>query len=173
MKIIKSEKTVIFCQQSPMRRTICIGRTNFFISLPSVIFKILYKKNYGLFEQTYLMIAFTDNNKIYYPALPNISACLSVCSPLVPSNMNLENLAKEIISNFWMSEFNYTYSGSLGVLEIFRNRNAKKIKRYFFDWQEKTKNDLNWIPNNFVELSKFNFDYFFDEDYIIKEFLHE
>lgn len=69
---------VVFCQQLPNRRTICIGRTNFFISLPNVIFKIFYRKSYN-FSQAYASgMVFTNNKKIYYPTLPNIANSLSI-----------------------------------------------------------------------------------------------
>jgi hypothetical protein len=128
---------------------------NFFLSMPHILYRIVYtKRPKGSFQFYQMNVVFTNSNhtKIYYPALPNIgwSNC-TVCIPFGRKTYSdVESLCKDVVVKFWAT----TFSDSL--YDSYKNYGFGNLLSDPRKWQEKTKSQPNWIPNarNLVEYKR-------------------
>lgn len=162
-EIIRNQESCTYSvfEQKPLHRNIMVryyGQNNidingrFYVSLPKILFKMFFINRHFWFMQ----VACICEEKVYKLPLGNIgrnhSICLGkFCHPLVDFNDNNDNndnpaTHKFIINHFWSSTFN---------LEVWDNVPFYRVQ--IADpriWQEKTKNDINWIPTSLdLELS--------------------
>jgi hypothetical protein len=115
----------------------------YFLSFPYVGFSIHYVKKQEGISLHSLYLAFSTNlqmTHLFLPSLTNISINLHVCLGITPSMNSIEDLCKDVVGNFWSSEFNedldcclyeYSHRSILGSPIL---------------WQNKTKKNSSWVP---------------------------
>lgn len=121
---------------------------NFFLSFPTIYFRIHYLKYRKKLEFLNLNVVFLDNKKkICVPPLPNIDLNMRVCVGLFNRALehkfsNIDDLCRSIVVDFWSSQFNTEMSDAY---ERFYKMNS--LLGDHRKWQIKTKSNPDWIPN--------------------------
>lgn len=154
-RVEKELRGFILYHQPPIRRMISYDRVNYFLSFPDIIFRVGYfyfPEDILFSDDNHTMVWFTDKtlSQVCFPMFPNLGSRLSVCMENVGSYHSLENLVKNKISDFWQSNFNDDGSH---IMELYRIRDgSSNLHDFFGNWQAKTKEDPEYIPENFIPL---------------------
>lgn len=119
----------------------------FFLSFPTIEFKIFYHKYQNTFVRDSLKCVFTNlkGNKYYIPCFYNLYGCGTVCTNRESREPTLEILFETSINDFWSSNFCLDLSENVGQY-------FSRTLGSFEKWQKKTKNNPNWIPRNMIPL---------------------
>lgn len=123
------------------------GRNRLFLSFPEILFSIEHfntQQTDNTFFFRTLAVAFADKDNLYYPNFLNVNPSLKVCTNSNVFSLDRENFVKKTIANFWETEFNFSYGATyLNMYRIFDNSRIRNFKV----WQENTKNNPLWIPD--------------------------
>ena len=143
------------------RRTIFFDDTPYFLSFPKIIFFMRYIKTRSEdFHVRFARMAFTKGRKreLFVPPLPNLGAYnLEVCLSSKCQGASLQAMIENQIANIFASPFNLDITD---VFEEYYNFEYDDydddgwedcIKKYFEEWQKKTKKNPKWVPKNFME----------------------
>ena len=118
----------------------------YFVSLPEMIFRIDYKKYKcvpkSFYESCSIYIAFVSKGKLYRVPFYNTSDNGAVCIE-ESTEESLEELTKSCINDFWKTGF----TGEIRDNYI-EYAEKKMTLGNFKKWQEKTKANPEWIPDD-------------------------
>lgn len=143
-----NQEGVVVYRQSPNRRVISYYRNRYFLSFPYIFYSIKYMRlmKEDKFKYNGLTISFSatlELNKLFFPALYNCNAQQQCCLDEVESKFDsVEILCKQVIHQFWSSEFNFDLTGSYS-----RYFEKHMLLSDYNKWSEKTRSDPAWIPN--------------------------
>jgi hypothetical protein len=141
--------------QEPIRRSIQIEGTRYFLSFPQLKFQIttIYNSlNHHFFDNLKVFVRINETD-YSIPFLPNFfpgGVCLGLDDV---SNKNPQQLYNYIIANFWTSKFTNSLINAqhhkryLQHLINGQQYPYQHSKEFFNYWQQKTKENPNWIPN--------------------------
>ena len=117
---------------------------NFFLSFPTIYFRLHYRK---ILDGRFCCCGLTvvaigeDKNKVFAVPLPNVFLGGMVCIKLYGKYESLPELCKDVIQNFWSSEFNGDVASNMALYRRCLLGNYNK-------WQAKTKKMPNWVPSD-------------------------
>lgn len=122
-----------------------------------VRFSLAFLKNKEISLETFL------ETSVYYPPFPNIfSSDLSCClGDQAISGKSLEDIAKKVHTAWWTNSFDFfemrrnefleTYDGPDAYYEDHCENSFALYKNYLQEWENKTKANPRWIPDDFKE----------------------
>ena len=124
---------------SPIKRTLKICHTNYFLNLPKTRF-CFFIDNLCV---TYVYMCFVDEQEnLLIPKLNNINSNLEICCPKAKST-NIDSLIKEQLELFYNSEFTSDY---------------EQPQKYYEYWQQLTKQNKYPKFEVITNCSKIKFD---------------
>jgi hypothetical protein len=141
--------------QKPTRRSIFIkSRGRFFLSFPELQFNLDYicetKDNETCYKLCHIDVRCVyDGRQHYIPFLPNFYES-GVCLGKEIVDKSIDVMYKNAINAFWASRFNPNGNHHFDDLLCRRLREKlgySSLSEYLNLWQQKTKEDLKWIPD--------------------------
>ncbi|RTK96154.1 MAG: hypothetical protein EKK64_04955 [Neisseriaceae bacterium] len=144
----KNDKTVVF-KLPACRRIVYKQGCSFYVSVPSMIFRLRFEKINGFYRYEHSNSVFCDSNKLYHVCFPNTSKNGFVClgQQVYIAEESLTKFIDAFLSFYWGREFS---SEGLGSINLYH----ESILGNFCGWQKTTKEDENWVPSS-SELIKF------------------
>lgn len=136
-------RRLVFFEQSVLHQE----SKKYFLSIPKINFEIFYKK--GVNENQYIFskanVFFKINDESYRVPFYNIEKEGRIC--LGPIDFIIHKTKEELIEwflkNFWNRKFFFEHPSAGSWISY---KDQKKDIADFSFWQEKTKKDKNWIP---------------------------
>lgn len=169
----KNYKIISRCRKSgnitiellPSRRTLFFEGTPYFVSLPKLRL-ILNCWKYRGYNVDNVELWFVNSSDQYVvPYLPNVNQEMHLCCPHARHCKTLEEAIEKQIECIFSSSFNVddtravsryyphlvpSYDCNLSKKLQWKNL-TKEFHLHFQNWSKKTKDDLQWIPDDFVE----------------------